>query len=258
MLHRKTANRFRIYHLVLLSAMVYAICVSPLITQPWVIGEIRRSGGRVGISTATLGGIRGQFASVFPDAFGKIAWVDLAHIPVKRVWLKTVARSDTITMLWLQDSGISDADLRLLAGNRTLRELYLNGNQITDQGLQNLGNLPSLERLELNHTEVEHPAIAADSMSAIWMLKLRGTRVSDAAIAEIAAKMPKIREVDFSKTNVTDVAIRHLSAMRNLESVNLQDSKTSSAEAYHLHAALEPNCTIFDVEGKCLVAQRYR
>ena len=90
------------------------------------------------------------------------------------------------------------------------------------------------------------------------MLKLRGTPVDDLAVAEIGARMGMIREIDLSKTKVTDEAIVHLSAMRMLQSVNLRGSQTSGAGALRLHEILEPNCTVFDAGGTCLVARRYR
>ena len=238
-------------------AVVGAMCVSSPVNQYRVIRDIRRSGGYVGTSTTGLWGLQDMLAAKLPDAFAEINSVTLTDVPMKRGWLSTVARSDRLWFLWLNRSGVTDDDLKQLAGSHTLGELYLNGNPITDQGLKNLGHMPSLERLQLNYTKIQNPAVVAHSMPAVWMLKLRGTDVDDSAVAEIAASLPALREIDLSRTRVTDLALQYLSTLPELESVQLEESRTSQAGAYHLHATLAPNCTVFSVSGSCLVARRF-
>lgn len=249
--------RYRIHHLLLLTGTVCAVCASPPAQQYRVIHDIHRCGGYVGTSASGLDGLRGLLAAKLPDAFAEIDEVYLADVPLDRRWLPTISRSDRLSKLWLNRSGVLDHDLKYFAGNPTLWELYLNGNPISDRGLKLLGELPSLERLQLNFTEVQNPAIAVHSMPAVWMLKLRGTNLADAAVAEMVC-LPAIRQIDLSRTEISDQALQYLSSMSRLELVSLDDTRTTDGGVQWLHSKLAPNCTVYGPDGNCYVADRYR
>jgi hypothetical protein len=70
--------------------------------------------------------------------------------------------------------------------------------------------------------------------------------------------MRSLREIDLSRTKITDLALPRLSTLQELNSVQLEDTFTSKSGAHTLHADLTPNCTVFAADGTCLVAAKYR
>ena len=66
------------------------------------------------------------------------------------------------------------------------------------------------------------------------------------------------RQIDLSRTQITDLALEYLATMKTLDLVEIQDTPTSESGAQKLHTALAPHCTVYAADGSCLVADRYR
>ena len=144
---------------------------------------------------------------------------------------------------------ISDEGADVLAALPALEELNLYRSQITNAGLKKLSGLKNLKSLDVRYArvtrggvddfrralpeaEIEFQETAPQSANA----SLRDTKPSAATEEAIAAWVMKmggkatvregaVREVDLSRTPVTDAQLQHLGGLRSIESLNLDTTE---------------------------------
>jgi hypothetical protein len=109
------------------------------------------------------------------DYFHDVTWVRIEGPQFGDSELRRLGVLDRIETLGLVETAITDAGLRHLRGRKALKGLFLGGNRIGDAGLDAL-DLASLPQLSL--------------------LEIRSTQISDARIAEIKKKFPKLMVLD--------------------------------------------------------------
>ena len=105
------------------------------------------------------------------DDFHDVTWVRIEGPEFGDAELERLKPFDRIESLGVVQTAISDAALRHLRGRAALKGLFLGGNWIGDAGIENLG-LETLPQLEV--------------------LEIRSTQVTDAKVADIRRKFPKL------------------------------------------------------------------
>ncbi len=109
------------------------------------------------------------------EYFHDVTWVRIEGARFGDAELERLKAFDRIETLGIAQTAISDAGLRRLRGRAALKGLFLGGNWIGDAGIDNLG-LETLPQLEL--------------------LEIRCTQVTDAKLAEIKRRFPKLMILD--------------------------------------------------------------
>ena len=109
------------------------------------------------------------------DYFHDVTWVRIEGSQFGDLELKQLRALDQIESLGIVETAITDDGLRHLRGRTSLKGLFLGGNWIGDSGLDRL-DLASIPQLEV--------------------LELRSTLVTDAKLAEIRRRFPKLDILD--------------------------------------------------------------
>src|SRR5579883_2352108 len=100
---------------------------------------------------------------------------------------------DRLRVLWLADTGISDAGLARLAALGGLENLDVAYNPVTDAGLKSFRRLGNLEELSLVRTPVEGPGLAdLHRLRRLRLVDLRGSKASGAARSELMKAVPGV------------------------------------------------------------------
>ncbi len=109
------------------------------------------------------------------DYFHDVTWVRIEGGQFGDSELERLTALDRIESLGIAETAITDEGLRHLRGRTAIKSLWLGGNRIGDAGIDCL-DLASMPKLEL--------------------LEIRSTLVSDAKIAEIRRRFPKVMILD--------------------------------------------------------------
>lgn len=157
--------------------------------------------------------------------------LDLDGIALTEAEVAELAHLTNLQELFLNDTGIGDADLARLRGLSNLRLLHLGGCPISDDalahldsftrleslylsatairghGLKHLSQLPRLRLLDLAHSHVEPEALRSISgLQALEELYLDCTAIHDAA-AIPRPRLPRLRLLDLAASEVGDDAL---------------------------------------------------
>src|SRR5262249_43010028 len=113
---------------------------------------------------------------------------------------------------------ITDAALARVAAVKGLRSLDLTGTAITDAGLGHLKGLRDLTRLDLRRTKVTDAGLAhLQGLTALEHLNLSETGVSTNLLP--LRKLTKLKTLNLARSGVGDVALTHVGAMGQLETL---------------------------------------
>jgi len=141
---------------------------------------------------------------------GSIVGLDFKNVPAEKLRLAGVGSLGDVTTLNLNDSGISDDELRHIKDLTRLEELYLSSTKITDEGLEHLKALENLE-----------------------VLYLDSTRITDDGLSHLK-NLTRLRVLSVTDTAISDAGLQHLHAQQELENLSLGGSKTTLAGVCHL------------------------
>jgi hypothetical protein len=86
-----------------------------------------------------------------------------------------------VEVLWLNNTRISDAQLKHIAEMSKLQILVLDGTAVTDDGMSNLKALKALPELSLNRTRITDAGLKQLQSLSLGALYLEGTQVTEAA-----------------------------------------------------------------------------
>ena len=109
------------------------------------------------------------------DYFHDVTWVRIEGAGFGDSELQRLKALDRIETLGIVETGITDAGLRHLRGRKALKGLFIGGNWIGDEGID---------------------ALDLASMPLLTALEIRSTQVSEAKIAEIRKRFPKLMVLD--------------------------------------------------------------
>jgi hypothetical protein len=174
----------------------------------------------------------------------EITLIDPVERDVKAIAGLTSLRA--LTLETLEWSGVEDEGMRLLAPLRQLESLTMvdycrgeGGNEPIDEGLDVLVKLPALRRLSLSG----FPKVTAKGLDNVWKLtQLRTLRldlfpdssalVSDEALTHISA-MRELEELSIGRSGgtITDKGLRTLVSLKTLRRLELGKIEGYSEEA---------------------------
>lgn len=119
------------------------------------------------------------------------------------LWSK-IAGGTQIMRLHLDQSKVTDEDLRMLRSMPFLKSLHLSETQITDAGLSNLPYVGELQELNLSKVSKlsDQGLTVLSDLEKLEALDLEGTPVSD-GILETLKTLPSLKSVNLARTNIT-------------------------------------------------------
>ncbi|MCS6976609.1 MAG: hypothetical protein NZM31_06310, partial [Gemmatales bacterium] len=165
-----------------------------------------------------------------------------AHYAHYIAWLSD-PRFDRLESLDL--AGMDDLqDLGFLGHVAGLKELNLSRCNLDDAKLGLLPKISSLRRLSLNGNDLGAPTAfhLANTFPELEELHLSCPRIGTDAALHLA-KLQSLKRLTLSGGNLTDPGLRRLTALRNLEELDIRDTKVTPAGVAEFQKAL-PNCKV--------------
>lgn len=156
----------------------------------------------------------------------------------------TLCQSESLRRVHLFGSPrLSDATLEHLRSLSLLADIGLDGRKISDKGVSRLSELKLLEKLAIRDANVTGTGFSewkAKSLSWLW---LDGTPINDESVARIVVDFPQLTDLNLSRTNVTDLSVKHLLTLEKLDLLSIADTDISSEGAAEIES--ETGCTVY-------------
>ena len=126
-------------------------------------------------------------------------------------------------------SGITDEDLKRLAGLNNVRLLDLSGNPVGDAGLEQIAKLEKLEWLLLYETKITSAGLAhLSKLPRLRTLALGGCKVTDEGLEHLES-LPALEALDLQHTQVTDAGMKRLAGCKRLKALWLDETQITEA-----------------------------
>jgi internalin A len=144
--------------------------------------------------------------------------------------------------------GMSDADLKELAGLKSLQSLNLGGAlRLSDAGLKELAPLKKLQALYLFYAPVTDAGLKTlAGLRQVRVLDLSHTRVKDAGLKELV-RLRSLQALNLSFTKVTDAGLEELAGLKRLQWLNVDRTNVTARGVAALQKKL-PKCNILFTE----------
>jgi hypothetical protein len=148
----------------------------------------------------------------------------------------------TITSIHLTGKGPEiDIVLHRLQGLQTLYVLNLKDSAVSDSALADLKDLPQLSSLDLRGTPVTGAGLKhVAQLSGLHVVDLASTKVADEGLEHLE-RLKRLKRLRLENTAVSDGGLVHLKKLTGLEALSLKGTKVTAAGVASLKAAL-PNC----------------
>jgi len=179
--------------LTLVCALVLGLWVAPAERQRRAVAFVESVGGYEEYADEALAPawIREWLG---PDYFQSVRVVSLYQTGVSDTGLAHLEGLTALEMLALNGTLVSDVGLAHLQGLTALELLYLFSTEVSDAGLAHLKGLTALEWLDLHGTQVSDAGLVhLEELTALKELYLDGTQVSEAGKADLRATLPNCR-----------------------------------------------------------------
>ena len=175
--------------------------------------------------------------------FDSIALLRLERTAVTDAELGCVTGFSRLQRLCLDFTQVTDAGLKHLKGLSQLQQLWLTNAQVTDGGLEQIRGLRQLHVLCLDGTRVTDAGMEhLKGLSQLETLALGGTKVTDAGLEQLEG-LHQLGDLDLGNTKVTDAGLGHLKGLSELRWLTLTDTHATDEGVKQLQQAL-PNCQI--------------
>lgn len=152
------------------------------------------------------------------------------------------AGREQITALDLTRGAITDAGLQHLAKLPELTELNLTSTSIDGNGFAALRDCPNLKKLKLSGVVKMTPQ-GWESLSTVTQLEIvdvsGNTNVTDSDVAKFTA-LVNLRELDLSRTPITDKAFDSLAAMENLSVLRIENNGLIDGSGLQAYSRSKP------------------
>ncbi|MFN7627759.1 MAG: hypothetical protein ACK5PZ_13085, partial [Pirellula sp.] len=153
---------------------------------------------------------------------------------------EAVSRLDSVFLLDLNTTLISDESVRPLAKMKSLRDLCLTNNAISDRGVEYLQGL-DLYILRLSETDVTDKCLdSLFGMKSLYALNLDVCNITDEGVEKLL-KLRSLQALGLESTQVTFGALCKLANLHFLESLHVSFCGLSDEEAAKLKKTL-PFC----------------
>jgi Leucine Rich repeat len=139
---------------------------------------------------------------------------------------------------------ITDAELPKIAVISQDINLVLASCPITDDGLSRIAGKTNIRWLSLAKTAVDDDGMKHLRGMNLRSLDLSATKITDSGLAALGeCDFPRLKEIAFEHTSITDAGLMHLANFRTLEWVSTAGTKITEDGRRHLKAKL-PQVTI--------------
>ena len=146
--------------------------------------------------------------------------------------------ADSVVMINLTGSSVSDSDLHCLRAYTGLQKLWLNRTNITAAGVTHLRHLDSLRVLNLSHTRVGDSALSClGEMQSLRRLSLDNTAITDEGMPAVGC-LVSLEELGLSNTRVTDQGLASLGMLKGLRLLQIADTGVTARGVRNLKKAL--------------------
>ncbi|MBC7853404.1 MAG: hypothetical protein IAF94_08215 [Pirellulaceae bacterium] len=185
--------------------------------------------------------------------------------PAGWLWLRRLVGDDyfqDVVFVNLDQTKVSDADLRVIGKLRRTTGLSLNRTDVSDEGLALINGMTELKHLKLEKTNVTSEGIHRLPW-AVSSLLLGDTNVGDEALIDLSDYVSlgldgtpitpdgfkqlkgfkNLRNLSLQRTAVGDESVPILAQLTTLQLLNLKDTKISGEGLFALRNSL-PNCQI--------------
>lgn len=167
------------------------------------------------------------------DEAGAIVDVDLSDQAVDDKVVEALATLDSLSVLRLRRTAISDAQLAKLT-HLNLRMVDLRNTNISDAGLVHLAKILSLVDIQLEKSKVTDDGIEAIKGLALKSFNINYcTSVSNQGLAIVAA-MPSMEQLQFDYTSIDDDGMAILAAASNLKRLRIRGVDVTGVGIAHL------------------------
>ena len=138
-------------------------------------------------------------------------------------------RSGLSEEIEINNSMVTDQELRALANLRNLRSLRLDKGHVTDAGVRQLVGLTNLESLIIGTTEITDAGFAKlCNFTNLRTLNLGTSLVHDAALANLR-QLDRLELLRLGSPYITDAGLGFLSRLEQLRFLILRDAKVTDA-----------------------------
>ncbi|MEX0613532.1 MAG: protein kinase, partial [Pirellulales bacterium] len=186
-----------------------------------------------------------------------IAGIWLVNTGVTDIGLATLAKNEGLTQIWLNDTHVdgsglqhiarsgpylisldntrlTDANLRYLSALPQLHDLSIAGTSIGDQGVQHVAGLARLWSLDLSRTSVSDAGLVhLKDKSSLQTLRLNNTQITDATLKHLAG-LTGLRQLSLAGNQVTDQHLDELARLSHLEQLELNETRVTDAGLAHV------------------------
>ena len=211
----------------------------------WIV----QNRGTVQLATGPLANLR-----ALPRDACKVVSIDLGSLAALHPddIVKHVSACTGLRKLNLDQTRLSNEDLRMLAGLKNLTTLSLAEVSINDKGLRHLASLTKLQSLDLTSTHVSGTGLADLAGAAeLAHLHLTYAPIKADQLAHLAA-FAQLRTLDVSAasasaSNINDDTLAQLEKLPGLKFVGLRSARITDAGLDHL--AKLKDLEVLDLEG---------
>jgi Leucine-rich repeat (LRR) protein len=141
-------------------------------------------------------------------------------------------QADKVTFAHLSDPAITDDDLATLVYLPNTREVFIGAtlqeSKVSDKGLAHLQHLKDLRCLYINGAQMTDNSVAIiRRLSHLEELYLDRTAVTDVGLRHLSAI--KVRHLSLADTRITDEGLETLASMPQLEVLNISGTQITDA-----------------------------
>jgi WD40 repeat protein len=189
----------------------------------------------------------------------KLQFLELRSPNVTDEGVRFLRQLPELKHLALRAKGLTDEASTYLAELRGLVRLSLTPGSFTDRGLEGLMRMELLESLEIAESEISDAGFgkllakeglerltvsnslitgeglfSLEDSGSLTNLTLSGCPVSDRGLEAIVQRLPQLKILGLSQTEITDEGLRHLSQLEDLYQISLYKTKVTDAGLQHL------------------------
>lgn len=137
--------------------------------------------------------------------------------------------------LSLLECNITDDGMKRLSPLVNLEELDLEGNVLSDKGLEAIEKLTKLRRLTLSVTDITDAGLNhLKEMKSLRILRIRTSKkITDRVMAHLSA-LENLEELDLSGDSIAGSGLVHLGKLTKLKELALRHNKIRNAELVYL------------------------
>ena len=189
-----------------------------------------------GMEQLTVSGPTPIDLSPFATAKSPLRSLNLSRSRVTDLDLAHIRELPDLQSLDLADTAITDDGVQRLEGHVKLATLRLSRTRIRGGCLTALSDIPSLKSLDLSDTLVGDAGVDKLRGSALKLIFLTRTGVSDSGVKTLAS-LAELKTISMGGTRVTDVGVKLLAGVKTLERIDLSYCKVGDAVLTDLQKA---------------------